>query len=347
MGLSCQYQNSDESAHVPVDSLRPYIDDVLDLIEFANADTTTVWGALRARMGHPAPFGLKYVAIGNEQWGEPYTRRLAPFVEAVRKAHPEIKIVGSSGPSPDGEEFDYLWPEMKKAGADLVDEHFYRNEEFFLRNATRYDGYDRKGPAVFAGEYACHGADGRGYNHFNAALMEAAFMTGLERNADIVHMATYAPLFAHVEGWQWRPDMIWFDNTRSVATSSYYVQQLFATFRGDRVLPLTDASGRPCTGQDGIFATAATDGEGGYIVKVVNTAAEPQNLDLRFDGLRKRSRLGSVTCISLHADDPLRENTLDEPFAVSPVRSAHDAPAAPHEVKMTIPAKTFAVYLIK
>lgn len=347
VGLSCQYQNSDESAHVPVDSLQPYIDDVLDLIEFANADTTTVWGALRARMGHPAPFGLKYVAIGNEQWGEPYTRRLAPFVKAVRKAHPEIKIVGSSGPSPDGGEFDYLWPEMKKAGADLVDEHFYRNEEFFLRNATRYDGYDRKGPAVFAGEYACHGADGRGYNHFNAALMEAAFMTGLERNADIVHMATYAPLFAHVEGWQWRPDMIWFDNTRSVATSSYYVQQLFATFRGDRVLPLTDASGHPCTGQDGIFATAATDGEGGYIVKVVNTADEPRSLDLRFDGIRKRRQLGSVTCISLHADDPLRENTLDEPFAVSPVRSAHDAPAAPHEVKMTIPAKTFAVYLIK
>lgn len=348
VGLSCQYQNDSESAHVPLDSLQPYIDDVIDLIEFANADTTTVWGGLRARMGHPEPFGLKFVAIGNEQWDEPYTRRLEPFVKAVRKAHPEIKIVGSSGPSPDGREFDYLWPEMKRLGADLVDEHFYRNEEFFLRNATRYDGYDRKGPAVFAGEYACHGADGRGFNHFNAALMEAAFMTGLERNADIVHMATYAPLFAHVEGWQWRPDMIWFDNSRSVATSSYYVQQMFAGNRGDRVLPALDEQGKPYTGRNGLFATAATDGRGGYILKVANTSGETQTLDVGFRGLGHRRTLSAVESISLASDNPLAENILDDPERVKPVSAVlADAVVGPSRLKINIPANTFAVYLVK
>ena len=134
--------------------------------------------------------------------------------------------MGSSGPNSEGEQFDYLWPEMKRLKADLVDEHFYRPEAWFLSQGARYDNYDRKGPKVFAGEYACHGK-GKKWNHFHASLLEAAFMTGLERNADVVHMATYAPLFAHVEGWQWRPDMIWFDNLNSVRTVSYYVQQSF------------------------------------------------------------------------------------------------------------------------
>ncbi len=114
-------------------------------------------------------------------------------------------------PSPDGDKFDYLWPEMRRLDVDLVDEHYYCNEEWFRNSATRYDNYPRRGPKVFAGEYACHGK-GRKYNHYNTALLEAAFMTGLERNADVVQMATYAPLLAHKEGWQWRPDMIWFDN---------------------------------------------------------------------------------------------------------------------------------------
>ena len=200
-GLACQFQNTDESAHVAVCDLDSYIQDALDLVEFANGDTTTTWGKLRAEMGHPAPFNMKYLGIGNEQWGEEYPARLKPFMDALRKAHPEILIVGSSGPDSEGKQFDYLWPEMKKLDADLVDEHFYRPETWFLSQGSRYDNYDRKGPKVFAGEYACHGK-GKKYNHFNAALLEAAFMTGLERNADIVHMATYAPLFAHVEGWQ-------------------------------------------------------------------------------------------------------------------------------------------------
>ena len=335
VGLACQYQNDSEDAHCPVDSLQPYIDDVLDLIEFANGPATSRWGAVRASMGHPEPFGLKFIAIGNEQWDKPYTSRLAPFVKVVRERYPDIKIVGSSGPDPDGAKFDYLWPEMARLGADLVDEHYYRNEQWFLRNVSRYDGYDRRGPAVFAGEYACHGADGHNYNHFNAARMEAALMTGLERNADIVHMATYAPLLAHVEGWQWRPDMIWFDNFGSVATASYYVQQLFACNRGERVLPLTAADGRPLAGQDSLYASAVTNPDGGIIVKIVNAGDTPQPLSFNLRGLRKKQSVSAVTLTELHADNPLAENTLESPTRVVP--RTRTLAALPD----SIPARTF------
>ena len=141
------------------------------------------------------------------------------FVKELRRKCPDIQIIGGSGPSPNGGHYDFLWPEMRDLKVDLVDEHYYSNENWFSANASRYDNYSRKGPKVFAGEYACHGA-GKKWNHFNASLLEAGFMTGLERNADIVRMATYAPLFAHVEGWQWRPDLIWFDNLNVVRSCS-------------------------------------------------------------------------------------------------------------------------------
>ena len=156
-GLACQFQNENEEAHCPVDHLDEYIQDALDLIEFANGSVDSKWGAVRASMGHPDPFNLKYIAIGNEQWDQTYVDHLEPFVAAIRKAYPDIKIVGTSGPNSEGEQFDFLWPEMKKVGADLVDEHFYRPESWFLSQGARYDSYDRKGPKVFAGEYACHG----------------------------------------------------------------------------------------------------------------------------------------------------------------------------------------------
>ena len=176
-GLSCQFQNNTEDAHVKVCDLQPYIQDALDLIEFANGATDTKWGGLRAEMGHPEPFNLKFIGIGNEQWGSEYPERLKLFVEAIRKAYPEMKIIGSSGPNSEGKDFEYLWPEMKKLKVDLVDEHFYRPEDWFLNSGSRYDNYDRKGPKVFAGEYACHGK-GKKWNHFHASLLEAAFLTG-------------------------------------------------------------------------------------------------------------------------------------------------------------------------
>ncbi|SHE88721.1 alpha-L-arabinofuranosidase C-terminal domain-containing protein [Dysgonomonas macrotermitis] len=322
-GLVCQYQNKDMLAHVPVDELDCYVQDALDLIEFANGDVSTTWGKLRAEMGHPASFNLKFLAIGNEQWGPEYVERLEVFVKTIRKIYPEIKIIGSSGPKSDGEEFDYLWPEMKRLKVDLVDEHFYRNEDWFLSQGARYDNYDRKGPKVFAGEYACH-IRKKKWNQFYAALLEAAFMTGMERNADVVHMATYAPLFAHVEGWQWRPDMIWFDNLNSVCTASYYVQQMFAVNKGSHTLTLTmdKKSVTGAEGQNGLFASAVwEEADGTYIVKVVNTSEIPQPVTLNFAGLGKNNKLSSGKCITLHTNDLLEDNTLENPNVVVPEES--------------------------
>lgn len=322
-GLACQFQNRpEENAHVPVDELEPYIQDALDLIEFANGSTDTKWGKLRAEMGHPEPFGLKYLAVGNEQWGQEYVDRAEPFVQALRKHHPEINIIGTAGPYNGGDMFDFLWPEMRRLKVDLVDEHFYAPERWFKANANRYDNYSRKGPKVFAGEYACHGADGKKFNHFNASLLEAAFMTGLERNADVVQMATYAPLFAHVEGWQWRPDLIWYDNLRSVRSCSYYVQQLYSTYKGTNVLPMIDENKKPIAGnddQDGLYASAVIDKEASKIyVKVANITDEERSFTVHFNGLSKKQTLADGERIVMHSDDPMLDNSLRNPSAVLP-----------------------------
>ncbi len=346
-GLACQFQNPNMDAHVPLCDLDSYIQDALDLIEFANGAVDTPWGKVRADMGHPAPFNLKFIGIGNEQWGKEYPEHLEPFVKAIRKKYPDIKSVGSSGPNSEGEQFDYLWPEMKRLKADLVDEHFYRPEAWFLSQGARYDNYDRKGPKVFAGEYACHGK-GKKWNHFHASLLEAAFMTGLERNADIVHMATYAPLFAHVEGWQWRPDMIWFDNLNSVRTVSYYVQQLFATHKGTNVLSLT-MNKKPVTGaegQNGLFASAVCDkNKNEIIVKVANTSDKKQPLSLIFNGLKKKEVLSGARCIKLSSADMDKDNTIENPLAIIPQETSLDVDG--HTLNVDLEPATFAVYILK
>ncbi len=346
VGLACQFQNDNEAAHVPATEkdLKPYIQDCLDLIEFANGDESTTWGKLRAEMGHPAPFNLKYIGVGNEQWDHYYPERLKFFVEAIRAAHPEIKIVGSSGPDSEGEQFDYLWPEMKKLGADLVDEHFYRPETWFLAQGNRYDNYDRQGPKVFAGEYACHGA-GKKWNHFHASLLESAFMTNIERNADVVEMATYAPLFAHVEGWQWRPDMIWYDNTRSVRTASYYVQQLFSHNKGTNTASLT-MDGKAIAGnedQAGLFASAVYDAESNaYIVKAANVSDTAQVVTISLDGLASDKQIASASVTTLHCDNPDADNTLDAPETVVP-ETREVANVSGSKFNVTIDAQTFYV----
>ena len=289
-GLSCQYESNEV---VPLDELEPYIQDALDLIEFANGDTTTVWGKVRAQMGHPEPFNLKMIGVGNEQWNKVYVERLEMFTKAIREKYPDIKIVGSSGPEADGEKFDYLWPEMKRVGVDLVDEHYYKEPNWFLANAGRYDSYDRKGPKVFAGEYASHDHSANKHNNWRAALSEAAFMTGLERNADVVLMATYAPLLAHFDAWQWNPDMIWFDNMQLMRTPSYYVQQMYGMNAGTDVLPLL-MDGKPVTGQENLYATAALDSNTGEIIlKIVNTGDKNAEVNINFNGFSNKSKIVS------------------------------------------------------
>ena len=358
VGLACQFQNGAD-AHAKMDELQPFIDDCLDLIEFANGPVDSKWGKLRADMGHPAPFNMKYIGIGNEQWDDLYFERLKPFVAAVRAKYPNIKIVGTSGPDSEGKMFEKGWVAMKEQKADLVDEHFYRNEEWFLGTAPkdrypncgalRYDSYDRKGPKVFAGEYACHGR-GKKWNHYETSLYEAAFMTGIERNADIVEMATYAPLFAHVEGWQWRPDMIWYDNLRMFKSVSYYVQQLYAQNKGTNVLTLL-MDKKPVAGQegqDGLFASSVFDKTTNeVIVKVINTSKQPQPVTLNLQGIKGDRTAETITLSwSGSMDD---ENTLDQPERITPKAGTFQGVAAKNTLVVSdeLPAMSFRLYKVK
>ena len=334
-GLACQYQNRSDDAHVPVDALQPYVDDALDLIEFANGGTDTKWGKLRAEMGHPEPFNLKQIGVGNEQWGELYPVRLEKFVSAIRAKYPKMKICGSSGPSADGKDFDYGWQEMRRLKVDLVDEHYYKPPQWFFDNAGRYDSYDRKGPKVFAGEYAAHG---RGdLNNWEAALSEAAFMTGLERNADVVYQATYAPLFAHVEGWQWKPDLIWYDNLQSVRSANWYVQMLYGTNKGTNVLSLTE-DGKTVKGQDGLYASAVYDKDTKeYIVKLANNADNGQSVAITFKGLKSIEKVKAITL----SGNIRNENLVGQPETIKPVQS--ELTGNGNVLQVNVPAKGFMV----
>ncbi|MGW2256535.1 alpha-L-arabinofuranosidase C-terminal domain-containing protein [Streptomyces sp. NPDC001780] len=238
--------------------LRRHIQDTLDLIEFANGPATSLWGAKRAAMGHPAPFGLTHIEVGNEEnLPDAFFARFTEFRKAVEAAHPDITVISNSGPDDAGATFDRAWQLNRDAKVAMVDEHYYNSPQWFLENNDRYDTYDRSGPKVFLGEYASQG------NTFGNALAEAAFMTGLERNADVVKLASYAPLLANTDSVQWRPDMIWFDTTRSWGSANYETQKLFMTNTGDRVVPstasATPAGTAPITGAVGLstWATSA------------------------------------------------------------------------------------------
>ncbi|MFH8466662.1 alpha-L-arabinofuranosidase C-terminal domain-containing protein [Streptomyces sp. NPDC017991] len=219
--------------------LKRHIQDTLDLIEFANGPVTSEWGGKRARMGHPKPFRLTHLAVGNEEnLPDEYFERFKQFRAAVEAKYPDVTVVSNSGPDDSGSTFDTAWKLNREANVDLVDEHYYNSPQWFLQNNDRYDSYDRNGPKVFLGEYASQG------NTFKNALSEAAFMTGLERNADVVKLASYAPLLANEDYVQWRPDLIWFNNHASWNSANYEVQKLFMRNVGDRVVP-SSATGTP------------------------------------------------------------------------------------------------------
>jgi alpha-N-arabinofuranosidase len=312
-GMACQFNSSETAA---VSQLDEYVHDALDLIDFANAPVTTPWGKLRAEMGHPAPFHLTMIGVGNEQWGPRYVERYKIFAAALKAKHPEIQLVVAAGPAPAGEPFDTMWSTWRSLHADIVDEHYYMSPEWFLNNTGRYDHYDRSGPKVFAGEYAAQSvastsADNR--NNWMTAISEAAFMTGLERNGDVVQMASYAPLLAHVDAWQWKPDAIWFDNLRSYGTPDYYVQQIFARNTGTRVVPVTPQA------VGGLY-TSATINQNTHelILKAVNYSPEVRPVQLELGGATPS---GTAQITTLANDDLKAENSFDHPTAVSPVSS--------------------------
>lgn len=259
-GMACQF-NSGQL--VPLNQLGPYVQDALDLIEFANGAPTNGWGATRAVMGHPKPFNLKMIGVGNEQWGPQYVERYTLFARELKRRHPEIKLVSAAGPSPADDRFQFLWPRLRKLHADIIDEHCYANPVWFFSNSDRYDKYDRTGPKVFMGEYAAQSVaivSPNNRNNLECALAEAAYMTGLERNADVVWMASYAPLFANSEAWQWTPDLIWADSSRVFGTPSYFVQQMFMRNRGDRLLRLSHNAYIPAIMPAGMIGLGTSDG---------------------------------------------------------------------------------------
>ncbi|MEN0036384.1 MAG: alpha-L-arabinofuranosidase C-terminal domain-containing protein [Cellvibrio sp.] len=315
-GIACQF-NSGEL--VPVSELDPYIQDALDLVEFANGSTQSPWGKVRTEMGHPEPFNLKYIGIGNEQWGPQYIERFKIFQKVLKEKYPNIILISGSGPFADGEQFDYAHRELKKLGAEIIDEHYYKDVDWFKKNATRYDHYDRKGPKIFAGEYAAQSVaivSPLNKNSWATALAEAAFMTGLERNADVVHMTSYAPLMAHVEAWQWAPNLIWFNNLQALPTANYTVQKLFATNSGTDVLNVT-TNGQAHTGQEDLYASAVKDNlDNNTIVKLVNTSATTKTVAIQIKGTAFES---TATITSLTNNNLDAENSFSNPHAINPV----------------------------
>jgi len=331
-GMACQF-NSGELA--PLEQIDSYIQDALDLIEFANGPAGSTWGARRAAMGHSSPFHLKLLGVGNEQWGPQYFERYARFATVLKQRHPEIQLISSAGPSPADDRFNFAWPKLRELHADIVDEHCYDAPAWFFLNTHRYDNYDRRGPKVFMGEYAAQSVatvSPKNRNNLECALAEAAYMTGLERNADVVRMASYAPLFAHADGWQWTPDLIWCDNLRIYGTPNYYVQQLFSRNRGDIVLPTQTEFGESASAHSnggtaavipGLFATASQDEKVHEIIlKIVNPAAEPQKVGIVLQGLNHLSPKAKI--ITLAGSSPDDENSFESPTSIAPVSSTFE-----------------------
>ena len=344
-GMACQF-NSSELA--PLDALDPYVQDALDLIEFANGSTATKWGKIRADMGHPKAFNLKMMGIGNENWGPQYVERLNTFQKAIKAKYPNFKLVCSSGTDPNGERFDYLNGELRKMKADFIDEHYYRRPEWFLDNAKRYDSYDRKSISkVFAGEYAGqsdHTVSVDNKNNWRTAIAEAAFLTGLERNADVVNMASYAPLFAHIDGWQWTPNLIWVDNLRSYGTANYQVQKLYSTNKGTQVIPILYKNNEPATGQDSLYASATSDrNTGELIVKIVNTSNKMQAAEVQLEGLKKADAKAQI--ITLLNDDLEAVNSLDAPSVIVPKKNEIDTKGK--SIALDLAPYSFSVLKIK
>jgi alpha-N-arabinofuranosidase len=256
-----------------------------------------------------------------------------------------MTIVSGSGPFPEGDYFEYGMQELKKLNAEIVDEHYYKSPQWFRENATRYDNYDRKGPKVFAGEYAAQSvaiASPDNRNNWECAFSEAAFMTGLERNAEVVNLTSYAPLMAHEEAWQWTPDLLWFNNLEAYGSANYYVQKLFATNRGTDLIAITK-DGKPVIGQNDLFASAVKDvNTNEVIVKLVNTSATAQEVNVDLKGTKLASKGTITTLTSPNLQD---ENSFANPKKISPTEAAFKLKN--NKAQTSLPAYSVTVLKIK
>lgn len=296
VGLACQYQ-SHELVDIDSPEFQQYIQDALDLVEFANGDVSTKWGSVRAEMGHPAPFNMEMMGIGNEQWETEqvnFFERYKLFEKAIHEVYPDMKLIGSAGPELNSERYQKAWKfyhaQTKPDFAYAVDEHYYIRPEWMTENTDFYDKYPRN-VKVFFGEYAAHPYQWNNFitsqdNTLGGAVAEAAFLTGIERNCDVVVLASYAPLFAREGYAQWAPNMIWFNDATCYATPSYYVQQLFAQNQGTVMLDLCGQE-KELANQQLFVSASIHETTNELILKLVNNSDQEQSVCLNLgDGLK-------------------------------------------------------------
>lgn len=332
-GMTCQWH---ESLTVPMDQMDEYIQDYLDLIEFANGAADTPMGRIRADMGHPEPFHLEMIGVGNEQWNQTYFERYELIHAAVKAKYPEMKLIGCAGWTDHGEEFDnaMAWMKQTPTKPDYSDEHFYKRVGWFFENIHRYADYAPELPRVFMGEYAAHAdlENGKKHNSLHTAIAEAAFLTGVENTPEAVSMTCYAPLLARIGGFQWYPDMIWFDEQGVYLTPNYHVQQMYAAHRGDYLADYTQQE------QGNLYTTVSWRENGDIILKAVNAGETSVTADVTFPG-------GSAKVQAVVLTGQLEDtNSMAEPERVKPVKV--EAEAENGCLKWTFPARSVTMLTI-
>ncbi len=327
-GVCCQNAgNGLGQAGLPMDQMPAFIQDLFDLVEWANGPVTSTWGAKRAAAGHPEPFGLKFIGVGNEDEISPvFKERFKMIYDALRAKHPEITVVGTAGPFPKGDDFEKGWKIANELNVPIVDEHYYMAPDWFWENLQRYDSYDRAKSKVYAGEYAAH--DERRRNTLRSALAEAAHLTALERNGDVVALSSYAPLLSRRGHTQWTPDMIYFTGTEVYPSINYQVQKLFGASSGDTYLATTVGEAK-----DLAASTVRDSKTGDVIVKIVSRSATPKPLHIELAGAKALPATATVTVLA--GADANVANEDGKPAAVLPQTSSlnlapafdYDAPA--------------------
>ena len=318
-----------------MDEMKDYIQEVLDLIEYANGPVTSTWGAKRAAAGHPGSFNLEYLGIGNEDKITPeFKERYKMIVDVVKEKHPEITIVGTVGPMPDGEDFELGWKFANENNVQMVDEHYYKDPKWFFDHLNRYDSYDRKASGVYVGEYAAHDVKRR--NTLRSALAEAACMSSLERNGDIVKMASYAPLLAKDGNTQWNPDLIYFNNTTIKPSVNYYVQQLYGQNSGDvSIQSILTLSGDSKTFINQVPVSVVKESKSGdVIIKMVNNLATSVNVTFKLNGIKPVDSKAIKTVLTGDPDELSSKPQVSE-YAID------------QNFKNELPASSFTVIRIK
>jgi alpha-L-arabinofuranosidase len=279
-----------------------YVQDILDLIEWANGPVGSKWGKVRAEAGHPAPFNLTYIGIGNEDLiSDVFEERFTMIYKAICQKHPEITVIGTTGPFHDGTDYKQGWALATQLQVPLVDEHYYEQPGWFINNQDFYDNYDRNKPKVYLGEYASRG------NTLYNALAEALYLTNVERNGDVVRMTSYAPLLAKEKHTQWNPDLIYFNNTEVKPTVNYAVQKLFGNNAGNEYLPSIiklsneDEAVRKRFGISVVHDTA----DGAVVIKLVNLLPVATSVKLDLGNLAAGSKADKSVIYGLPNDKEL------------------------------------------